>query len=68
MHMVRYLELGEVAEFLKLEFSTLKCWAKTNGGREFKKYCTKLGRRNVVLEENLDRWMKGLPPVSREDF
>ncbi len=66
--MVKYLEMGEVSAFLKLELSTLKCWVKTDGGRGFRKYCTKLGRRNVVLEENLDRWMKGLPPVNREDF
>jgi len=63
-----YMELEEVAEFLKLELSTLKHWAKTDGGKGFRKYCTKIGRRNVILEENLDRWMRGLAPASREDF
>jgi len=61
---MKYLELAEAAEVLKLAEITLKHWIKAGkGGRDFKNYVTKVGRRNVILEENLDRWMRGLPPA-----
>ena len=55
---MEYLELAEVAAHLKLSEATLKGWLKSkSGGRDFWRYCTKIGKRNVITVENLNKWM-----------
>ena len=55
---MEYLELEEVAALLKLSVATVKGWLRSKkGGRDFWKYCTKVGKRNVITTTNLERWM-----------
>ncbi len=55
---MEYLELAEVAVHLKFSESTVKGWLKSkSGGRKFWKYCTKIGKRNVITVKSFELWM-----------
>ncbi len=65
--MEKLLGVAGLIELLGLQKKTLHNWLSLN---EFnlKDHLSKVGRSWRIDEENLDRWVKGLPPVNREDF
>ena len=56
-----YLEIDEVAEFLRISPATIQDWLRTRNPNKFKKYCTRIGRRPIITHENLDRYLHDLP-------
>lgn len=62
-----YLEMNEAAEFLKISPGTMKEWLKSRSPHNFRNYCTRIGRRPIITHENMDRYLDGITPKSKQE-